>query len=182
MGVAVGVERWSAALQSGGRRLPPFVGRATYALALLAAVSIIWALTRVVRRVRFRMRSDVQRIVAMTTLVLVHLLAVPGVLVGAMIADPEFPFGDEYRGSIRSPHGSTEYLYRGAIFCSYDIYERAPGAFLLKRRLTITPDKCVDGARPGWSKRLDEPIVLGPDGQRIEQGTAIEHAFDWAPH
>lgn len=178
----VGVEFWSGSLESGGERLPPLVERAAWALALAAAASIIWALFRVIRRVRPRMRSDFWRIFSMAGLVLAHLLAVPGVLVGAMLADPGFPFGSTYQGSIRSPHGSTVYLYSGGLFCQYEVYERASGAFYLQRRFTISPDRCVDKARLSWNSHFDEPVVLGPDGKQIVQGTAFERAFDWAPH
>lgn len=178
----VGVERWSGMLQSGGRRLPPLLERAALALSLVAAVAIMWALVRVVRRVRSQMRSDFWRVFSVAGLVLVHLLAIPGVFVGAMLADPGFPFGTAYRGSIRSPHGSTVYLYSGGLFCRYEVYERAPGALYLERRFAITPDRCVDAPRLFWSQRLDQPIVVDPDGNRIENGTAFERAFDWAPH
>ena len=179
---AVGVELWSGSIQPGGRRLPPLVEHIGSGLALAGAGSMIWALAVVIRRVRPEMRSDFWRVFSMAGLVVVHFLAVPGILLCAMLVDPGFPFEATYRGSIRSPHGSAVYLYSGGLFCAFEVYERAPGAFYLQRRYTLTPDKCVDGARLRWEQRFDAPIVVGPDGARIENGMAFRKAFDWAPH
>lgn len=96
--------------------------------------------------------------------------------------DPTFLFGPSYCDSVGSPHGATVYLYAGGLFCHYELYERAPHEFYLERRSAISPDKCVADPRVRWNLEFDEPIVVGPDGERVVSGHAFEKAFDWGPH
>jgi hypothetical protein len=96
-----------------------------------------------------------------------------GGAIGVLVLDRDFLFGATLDDSLDLPDGSTAYLYRGGLFCSYEIFIAAPDDLFSFRARYLARDSCL------------EPAYLAFEGKRVvivdEHGEALpDQGTDWS--
>ena len=154
----------------------PWLARVPFVLAMLAALA--WAIACL--RVVMRRREVAGRKAAIGALV-GHLVLTMVGTVGVIASDPEFLFGSTLDDSIDLPDGRRAYLYRGGLFCSYEVFVATHDDLFSFRKTSISRNDCERPAK----LRLegDRVVVVDEHGQPLtSNGADFAALFDWAPH
>jgi hypothetical protein len=166
---AIGLQLWFDALPYDERPIP-VLARTPWVLVGLAGFAFAFACWRVWQR-RAELRNAGAR-VKTSLLLALHLLLTATGAIGVMVTDPDFLFGSTLDDSLDLPDGRTAYLYRGGLFCSYEIFVAAPDDLFSFRTRSLTRHSCL------------EPGYLALEGERVvivdEHGATLpDQGIDW---
>ncbi len=150
IGGAIALQLWFDGLPYDERPIP-VLDAAPWILVGLSCFALLYGCLRAARR----RREPGSRVATGFALAGHVLLTVVGA-VAVLGCDPDFPFGYSHDDTLQLPDGRTAYLYRGGLFCDYDVFVATPDDWFSYRVRSIDAQSCL---RPGR-------LVL--DGERIE--------------
>ena len=175
LGAAIGLHVWFEGLPYDERPIP-VLDAAPWILVGLACFTLMFSGLRVWQRRRE------PRLVGAVAMLVGHLVLTGAGAVGVLFSDPDFLFGPSLDDSLELPDGNTAYLYRGGLFCSYDVFIATPDDLLAYKAQSISAQSCAT-----------EPGKLVLEGRRIvvvdEHGAPLPASSTdwgellfWAPH
>ncbi|MCA9690540.1 MAG: hypothetical protein KC636_13085 [Myxococcales bacterium] len=176
-GAAISLQLWCSAAPPDERAIPP-LARLPWILMILAALAWPLACARAWRRRAALQGGDRPRTLALLAL---HLALTLAGGVGTLVNDPEFLFGRQLDDALALPDGRVAYLYRGGLFCAYEVHIADPGALLSRRVALVTRHSCRE---PGQLRRVEGRLeVVDARGERlVRERDMFDLALDWRPH
>jgi hypothetical protein len=175
LAAAIGMHVWFEDLPYDERPVP-WLARVPFVLAGCAGFAWVFSCVRVWQR----RREAAKRGAAVAALVGQFVLTIAGAG-GVLVSDPDFLFGSTLEDSIDLPDGRRAHLYRGGLFCSYDVFIATREDLFSFRTMSISRNDCeapaklqVEGVRV---------VVVDEHGQPLSSnGADFAVLFDWAPH
>jgi hypothetical protein len=170
LGGAIGLHVWFDGLPHDERPIPTLAA-VPWVLVVLAGVAWVVACLRVAAR-----RSalgDTSAKIGTAIGLLGQLALTLGGTVVVVLTDPEFLFGSHHDDTLDLPDGRSAYLYRGGLFCAYEIFVSAPDDLIAFRTRYLVRENC------------DAPAALALEGDTIlivdEHGQPLaDQGADWS--